>query len=133
MRSSPAACTAAPEQRKDKNGHPYTVAKVRAIAGNGAAVWIFVIAFDDVPAAALLALGDGDSVALCGDLTPMGLDRQDGYRPALPRYHRASSDQRVSRHPQAQGARGGNLKKTTPPGQSHSTFCVGNARKLSFV
>jgi len=93
----------APEQRTDKNGHPYAVAKVRAIAGNGAPVWISVIAFDDVPAAALWAMGDGDSVALSGELTPMAwVDKTGTARPSLDLIaHQVLSEYHVNRRRKA--------------------------------
>jgi hypothetical protein len=93
----------APEQRTDKNGHAYAVAKVRAIAGNGAAVWISVIAFDDAPAAALLGLSNGDSVALCGELTPMAwVDKMGAARPSLDLIaHQVLSEYHVNRRRKA--------------------------------
>lgn len=43
-----------------------------------------VIAFDDEPVAALLRLGDGDSVALAGSLTPkVWTDKEGNTRPSL--------------------------------------------------
>ncbi len=74
----------APEQRTDKNGHPYAVAKVRASAGNGAAVFVSVVAFNAAIVRVLLALSDGDSVAVCGELTPMAwTDKTGTARPSL--------------------------------------------------
>ena len=46
--------------------------------------FVSVIAFDDAPCKALLALSDGDSVALSGSLTPkVWTDREGNTRPAL--------------------------------------------------
>ena len=59
-----------PTQRISKTGKPFAIAKVRAAAGDGESLFVNVIAFDDAPVAALLGLGDGDSVALSGSLTP---------------------------------------------------------------
>ena len=74
----------APAQRASKTGKPYATAKVRAATGNGESLFMSVIAFDDAPVAALLALGDGDSVALSGSLTPrVWIDREGQPRPAL--------------------------------------------------
>jgi single-stranded DNA-binding protein len=59
-----------PQQKTGKQGKPFTIAKVRAAAGDGEALFVNVISFDADTVAALLALGDGDSVALAGALTP---------------------------------------------------------------
>jgi len=73
-----------PEQRADKNGHAYAVAKVRAMTGTGEATFVSVIAFDDAPVAALLALSDKDSVALCGELHAKAwTDKTGAARPSL--------------------------------------------------
>ena len=76
----------APQQRTAKTGKPFAVAKVRtAIAGgDGESLFISVIAFDDAAVTALLALGDGDTVALAGELTPkVWTDKQGVAKPAL--------------------------------------------------
>ena len=73
-----------PTQRAGKNGKGFVVAKVRAAAGDGESLFVSVIAFDEAPCKALLALGDGDSVALSGTLTPkVWTDREGNTRPAL--------------------------------------------------
>ena len=73
-----------PTARTGKNGKPFAVAKVRAAAGDGESLFVSVIAFDEAPCKALLALGDGDSVALSGTLTPkVWTDREGNTRPAL--------------------------------------------------
>ena len=73
-----------PTSRTSKNGKPFAVAKVRAAAGDGEALFVSVIAFDAAPCTALLALRDGDSVALSGTLTPKTwTDREGATRPAL--------------------------------------------------
>ncbi len=59
-----------PAERTSKTGKPFAVAKVRAAAGDGESLFVNVIAFDAGPCAALLALADGDSVALAGSITP---------------------------------------------------------------
>lgn len=73
-------------QAKDgtsKNGNPYTTAKVRASEG-GETLFVNVIAFSDQARRELLALNDGDSVALTGSLTPkVWTDREGQARPAL--------------------------------------------------
>ncbi len=73
-----------PKQGAGKNGSPYVTAKVRAAAGDGEILMVSVIAFADAACQALLALGDGDSVALSGSLTPkVWTDREGALRPAL--------------------------------------------------
>ena len=73
-----------PTERTGKSGKSFAVAKVRAAAGDGAGLFVNVIAFDEAPCNALLALRDGDSVALSGSLTPkVWTDREGNTRPAL--------------------------------------------------
>jgi single-stranded DNA-binding protein len=73
-----------PAQRTGKSGKPFAVAKVRCAAGDGESLFVNVIAFDDDTCTALLALGDGDSVALAGALTPkVWTDKQGNTRPTL--------------------------------------------------
>ncbi len=73
-----------PAQRTSKAGKPFAIAKVRAAGGDGESLFVNVIAFDPAPCAALLALDDGDSVALAGTLTPKAwTDREGQPRPVL--------------------------------------------------
>lgn len=73
-----------PKQMNSKAGKPFATAKVRAAAGEGDALFVNVIAFDPDTVAALLALGDGDSVALAGSLPPkVWTDREGNHRPAV--------------------------------------------------
>ena len=73
-----------PAERTSKAGRPFAVAKVRATAGDGESLFVSVIAFDTAPCSALLALGDGDSVALAGTITPkVWVDKQGDARPTL--------------------------------------------------
>lgn len=73
-----------PAQRTGKNEKPFAVAKVRCAAGDGESLFVNVIAFDGDTCNALLALGDGDSVALAGTLTPkVWTDKQGNARPTL--------------------------------------------------
>ena len=73
-----------PTERTGKSGKPFAVAKVRVTAGDGESLFVSVIAFDAAPCAALLALGDGDSVALSGSLTPkVWTDKEGNARPGL--------------------------------------------------
>lgn len=72
------------EQREGKNATRFAVAKVRATAGDGDTVVVNVIAFSADTCAALLALDDGDAVALAGGLTPkVWSDKQGNNKPAL--------------------------------------------------
>lgn len=73
-----------PQERTSKTGKPFAVAKVVCAAGDGESLFVSVIAFSHSVCAALLALGDGDSVALAGMLTPkVWTDREGNARPAL--------------------------------------------------
>jgi single-stranded DNA-binding protein len=75
---------AKPETREGKNGTSFTLAKVRAVAGDGESLIVNVIAFSQQASAALLALEDGDAVSVAGALTPkVWLDKQGNARPAL--------------------------------------------------
>ena len=72
-----------PTQKIAKTGKPLVVAKVRVHAGD-ADVFVNVIAFSPAACDALLALGEGDAVALTGSLTPKAwTDREGIARPAL--------------------------------------------------
>jgi single-stranded DNA-binding protein len=71
-------------ERTGQSGKPFVVAKVRAAVGNSEAVFVNVVAFSDSVKAALLALSDGDSVALAGTLTPKAwMDRNGDAKPVL--------------------------------------------------
>lgn len=73
-----------PEQRRGKGETPFVVAKVRASTNDGDSVLVNVIAFEAAPSDALLALRDGDTVAMAGSLTPkVWTDKQGNTRPAL--------------------------------------------------
>lgn len=74
----------AAEMREGKNATRFAVAKVRCDAGDAQAVLVNVIAFAPVACAALMALDDGDAVALAGSLTPkVWSDKQGNTKPAL--------------------------------------------------
>lgn len=73
-----------PTERTSKTGKPFVVAKLRAAVDGAEAVFVNVLAFADAAQAALLALADGDSVALTGSLTPKTwTDKEGNTRPAL--------------------------------------------------
>ncbi|WNO04107.1 single-stranded DNA-binding protein [Rhodoferax mekongensis] len=72
------------ETRQGKNGSSFALAKVKATAGDGENLIVNVIAFAAEASAALMALDDGDAVALAGALTPkVWTDKQGNTRPAL--------------------------------------------------
>lgn len=67
-------------RRVDKAGRGYVVARSRA----DEEFIVNVIAFDDAPGKALLALADGDALSLAGALTPkVWTDKQGVVRPSL--------------------------------------------------
>lgn len=73
-----------PVEKTGKQGKPFAIAKVRAAAGDGEGLFVNVISFEADAVAALLALGDGDSVALAGSLTPkVWTDKQGNTRPSV--------------------------------------------------
>ncbi|MBR8224469.1 single-stranded DNA-binding protein [Burkholderia ambifaria] len=70
--------------RTGQSGTQFVTAKVRAAVGDGEALFVNVIAFADDAQSALLALNDGDSVALAGSLTPkVWTDKHGDVKPAL--------------------------------------------------
>ena len=75
----------APQRRPGKAETTFVTAKLRATAGdNESTVLVNVIAFDEAAATALLALNDGDAVALSGSITPkVWTDKQGIARPAI--------------------------------------------------
>lgn len=71
-------------RRIDKAGGTYTVARVLARNRADEEFIVNVIAFDEGPRAALLALADGDALTLTGALTPkVWTDKQGVARPSL--------------------------------------------------
>ena len=75
----------AAQRRPGKAETTFVTAKVRATAGdNESTVLVNVIVFDEAAASALLALGDGDAVALAGSITPkVWTDKQGTARPVI--------------------------------------------------
>lgn len=72
------------EERKGQADSVYVTCKVRAATDDGEPIFCNVIAFNDTVRDALLALSDGDSIALSGALTPkVWTDKQGNTRPAL--------------------------------------------------
>ena len=72
------------KQGTGKNGNTYTTAKVKVATAGGETLLCSAIAFDEKAQAALLALDDGDSVAVSGSLTPKVYEDKNGAtRPSL--------------------------------------------------
>ncbi|KAK6023373.1 single-strand binding family protein [Ostertagia ostertagi] len=72
------------EQRTDKAGKPFTVARVRASTGDGEVLFVNVIVFDAAARADIGRLVEGDAISLTGALTPrVWTDKQGNTRPAL--------------------------------------------------
>ena len=72
------------EQRQGKNDSTFVLAKVKTTPGEGELLIVNVIAFAPEACAALLALDEGDTLALTGALTPkVWIDKQGNTRPAL--------------------------------------------------
>jgi single-stranded DNA-binding protein len=73
-----------PAARNGHSGKAFVVAKVRVSTRDGEAHFVNVIAFAEAPVRALLALSEGDSVALSGELTPkVWADKDGNPRPSL--------------------------------------------------
>lgn len=71
-------------RRVDKAGRTFIVARVLARNKADEEFIVNVIAFDDAPCNALLALADGDALSLAGSLTPkVWTDKQGNTRPSL--------------------------------------------------
>lgn len=72
------------EERTGQSESAFVTCKLRVSTDDGNTIFCNVIAFDDEVRHALLALADGDSVALSGALTPkVWTDKQGNTRPAL--------------------------------------------------
>lgn len=70
--------------RTAKNGSRFATAKVRVTTVTGEGMFVNVIAFAAPTVASLLALTEGDSVALSGELTPkVWTDKNGEARPSL--------------------------------------------------
>lgn len=72
-----------PERRTSRSGKPFVSAKVRVPSGEDA-VFISVVAFSDDVQTVLLALDDGEAIALAGTLAAKAwTDRDGNARPSL--------------------------------------------------
>lgn len=114
-----------PTQRTASNGRPYATGKLR-VATDGDALFVNVIAFAEQAAGSLLALEDGEAVALAGTLTPKAYtDKQGEARPSvdmvahrvLTAYHVTRKRQAVSdQRPKEPAAQPADWNDTPPPG-----------------
>jgi single-stranded DNA-binding protein len=72
------------ETRQGKNGSNFTLAKVKASTSETDHIIVNVITFSTEASNALLALDDGDALAVSGSLTPkVWTDKQGNARAAL--------------------------------------------------
>jgi single-stranded DNA-binding protein len=75
---------AKPQRRTDKAGKPYTVARVRVLAPTGENLVFHCVCFTEEIASRLLALNEGDGLAVSGDLKVGTFQGKDGtWRPSL--------------------------------------------------
>lgn len=73
-----------PTQRTSKAGKPFALCKVRVTTGSEDSIFVSVIAFDSDPVNAIMALNQGDSVALSGTIKPgVWTDGQGNAKPTL--------------------------------------------------
>ena len=73
-----------PTERTGKSGKPFALTKIRTTTTEGESAFVSVIAFDAAPVSALLALKEGDSVAVAGPLKAgTWQDREGNHRAAL--------------------------------------------------
>ncbi|MDD2883076.1 MAG: single-stranded DNA-binding protein [Rhodoferax sp.] len=73
-----------PTQRTSKAGKPFALCKVRVVTGAEDSIFVSVIAFDSDPVNAILAMNQGDSVALSGNIKPgVWTDNQGNAKPTL--------------------------------------------------
>ena len=106
----------APKSRTSKGGRTFVTALVRTSTRDGITVFVNTICFAPAATAALLALEDGDSVALAGELTPKVYAPAEGEpRPSLDLLaHVVLSAYAVQRKRQA-------TKSTSQPDSADST------------
>jgi single-stranded DNA-binding protein len=72
------------ETRQGKNGSSFTLAKVKANTSESDHIIVNVITFSAELGSTLLALDEGDGLAVAGSLTPkVWTDKQGNARPAL--------------------------------------------------
>lgn len=59
-----------PRERMGKNGRPFVTCTIRSATRDGSAVFASVISFSATACRTLMALAEGDSVAVSGECTP---------------------------------------------------------------
>ena len=69
------------QQRTSKTGSPFVTCTVRVPTKDGGSLFASVIAFSGTACQALMALGDGDAVALTGEATLKLYEPKDGSAP----------------------------------------------------
>lgn len=70
------------EERTSKAGNLYVQCRMRVSAGEDVSVLVTVRAFDEIPARALLAVAEGDALAVAGTYKPSAwIDRDGNARP----------------------------------------------------
>jgi single-stranded DNA-binding protein len=67
-----------PTERTGASGKTFVTAKARVATSDGESLFLNIITFSESVGAALLALDDGDSVALSGSLTPKAWSDKNG-------------------------------------------------------
>jgi single-stranded DNA-binding protein len=122
-----------PAQKISKTGKPFVVAKVRAHISD-ADVFVNVIAFSPAACEALLALGEGDAVALAGSLTPKAwTDREGIARPALDLVaSQVLTAYHVTRKRKALGRQLPNPSESPPPNRPNERDELDDGRPLDF-
>lgn len=122
-----------PAQKISKTGKPFVVAKVRAHVGD-ADVFVNVIAFSPAACEALLALGEGDAVALAGSLTPkVWTDREGISRPALDLMaSQVLTAYHVTRRRKALEPKPHDPSESQPPNRHHERDELDNGSPLDF-
>ncbi len=111
-------------------GRPFVTGKALASVGEGASVFVNLVAFDETACAALMALDAGDAVALAGTLKPGAwLDREGNARPAVDMVVQAVVSPYAARRKQAAlqaavattvpGAASAMPAPARPPGMDH--------------
>src|SRR5580658_1547787 len=93
-----------PAERQTKDHKPFATCVLRVSLRDGGCVFVSVIAFEESAVRALLALSNGDSAALSGELTPQGVHRQARRSAPLAGPSGALRAHRVPRRAQAQGS-----------------------------
>ena len=112
-----------PQSRVASNGKRFCTAVLRASTRDGNGIYVRVIAFSQTACDALLALDEGDSVALAGELTPKIYTPRDGSEPRASIdlvAHRVLSEYHVTRKRKAM-AETKSIDRTEAPGGSDST------------